>query len=110
MSTKKIDGSGEYQIMIHHYLNTLATKPGALKHSLVLKQQSRLYDIYQYHFKTKTKEYITLLQQHKNKDIEEIINALKFNATNIEIILNTSDDEIEKSSRQQLKSLNQFMN
>ena len=107
---KKIDGSGEYQLMIDHYLNTLATKPGALKHSLVLKQQPRLYDIYQSHFRTRTKEFIALLQQKKNKDVEDIINALKFNATNLEKILNTRDDEIEKSSRQQLKSLNQFMN
>ena len=107
---KKIDGSGEYQLMMSHYLNTLATKPGALKHSLVLKQQPKLYDIYHTHFKTRTKEFIALLQKNKNKDIEGIISALKFNATNIENILSIRDDEIENSSRQQLKSLNQFMN
>lgn len=107
---KKIDGSGEYQLMMSHYLNTLATKPGALKHSLVLKQQPKLYDIYHTHFKTRTKEFIALLQKNKNKDIEGIISALKFNATNIENILSARDDEIENSSRQQLKSLNQFMN
>ncbi len=107
---KKIDGSGAYQLMMSHYLNTLATKPGALKHSLVLKQQPKLFDIYHTYFKTRTKEFIALLQQNKDKDIETIIQALKFNATNIENILNSRDDEIEDSSRQQLKSLNQFMN
>ena len=107
---KKIDGIGEYQLMMSHYLNTLATKPGALKHSLVLKQQPKLYDIYHTYFKTRTKEFIALLQKNKNEDIESIIESLKFNAVNVETALSKRDDEIVNTSREQLKSLNQFMN
>ncbi len=33
---KKIDGSGEYQLMLSHYIKILTTKPGALRNSLVL--------------------------------------------------------------------------
>ena len=107
---KKIDGSGEYQLMMSHYLNTLATKPGALKHSVVLKQQPKLHDIYHTYFKSRTKEFIALLQKNKNKDIESIIESLKFNMINVETVPNKRDDEILNSSREQLKSLNQFMN
>lgn len=107
---KKIDGSGEYQLMMTHYLNTLQSKPKALKHSLVLKQHPKLYTIYHTYFKTRTKEFIALLQKNQNEDIDTIIKILKFNGTNVDILIKNQEDEIENSSRQQLKALNQFMN
>lgn len=107
---KKIDGSGNYQLVMSHYLKTLTTKPGALKHSLVLKQHPDLQDIYQQHFKTRTKDFIALLQKHSDKDIHEVVEILKYQGSHPESIKAIRHDTIEDKSRQQLKTLNQLMN
>ena len=107
---KKIDGSGEYQLEMNHYLKTFAMKPGALKHSLVLKQQPELHSIYQSHFRTRSKEFIAILLEYKEYSIEKIIEILKFKGTTLENITYSRNESIEESSRSQLKSLNQFMN
>lgn len=107
---KKIDGSGNYQLVLWHYLKTLTTKPGALKHSLLLKQYPELQDIYQQHFKTRTKEFIVLLQENSNSEIKELIEILKYQGTSKNSVTSVRCDVIEDKSRAQLKSLNQLMN
>jgi transposase len=107
---KKIDGSQQYQLVLSHYLNTLATKPGALKHSLLLKQQPELYDIYHLHFKTRAKEFIDILQANKHASLEELINILRYRSQDYAQVLSQRDDEIQNQSRKQLQSINQLMN
>lgn len=107
---KKIDGSDKYQLVMSHYLKTFATKPGALKNSLVLKQQPQLYDIYHTHFKARTKEFIALLQKHSNRSLCELMELLKYNGTQRQSITSKAKDSIEDMSRIQLKSINQLMN
>lgn len=107
---KKIDGSGNYQLVMSHYLKTLTTKPGALKHSLVLKQHPELQSIYQDHFKTRSKEFIAILQKHCDLPIDEIINIIKFKGSTKEEVISPRFDEIEDHARLQLKKMNQLMN
>lgn len=107
---KKIDGSGNYQLVMSHYLKTLTKKPGALKHSLVLKQTPELLSIYQEHFKTRSKEFIALLQKHSDKSVNDIIEILRYNGNYKENVESSHIDIIEDQSRSQLKKLNQFMN
>ncbi|HRN46205.1 MAG TPA: hypothetical protein PLH20_15775, partial [Flavobacterium sp.] len=107
---KKIDGSGHYQLVMSHYLKTLTSKPGALKHSLVLKQNPQLQSIYQQYFKTRSKEFIALLQKHCDEPLDTVIDILKYKGTNKNEIMTSRFDHIEDQSRSQLKKLNQFMN
>ena len=107
---KKIDGSGEYQLMLSHYIKTLTTKPGALRNSLVLKQQPELYNIYHLHFKSRPKEFIALIQNNQEKNVDDLIKILKDNGSATEEIRTNRQDIIEDASRSQLISLNQFMN
>ena len=107
---KKIDGSGHYQLVMSHYLKTLTSKPGALKHSLVLKQNPQLQSIYHQYFKTRSKEFIALLQKHSDEPLDTVIDILKYKGTNKNEIMTSRFDHIEDQSRSQLKKLNQFMN
>lgn len=105
---KKIDGYGGYQLILLHYLNTLRKKPGALKHSSVLKKYPELKSIYQEYYKRKPKEFIELLIRHKEKKMEEILIELKAGPIeNIEI-RSTLNEEITEHSQSQLQKINQL--
>lgn len=106
---KKIDGSKNYQLVLSHYLKTFNTKPKALKHSLVLKQNPQLQNIYQQHFKTRTKEFIALLQNNSDKSMSEVIEVLKYQGANPLEVTTNRCDVIEDKSREQLKMINQLM-
>lgn len=73
---KKIDGIGQYQLELQHYLKTLRNKPGALKHSLALKQCPQLLSIYQNHFKQNDREFIEILLKNTDKQISELPSVL----------------------------------
>lgn len=62
----KKDGTGEYSINIHHYIDTLLKKPKALKNSYALKQAPAiLQSIFNQYFSTKPREFLHFL---KNTD------------------------------------------
>lgn len=106
---KKIDGSQNYQLVLSHYLNTLTQKPGALKHSLVLKQYPELYDIYHTYFRTRTKEFIAILQNHSKKELSEILEILKYRNENPQTLTNEQSDIIQDHAREQLKRITELM-
>lgn len=107
---KKIDGYGLYQLSIDHYIDTLSCKPGALKHSLVLKQHPELLAIYRQHYNTRPKEFITILQQNRKLDHLELISILKYGDNNLSKRNAKRSDSIQDQSRKQLQQINQFMN
>lgn len=74
---KKIDGANDISIDIHHYLNTFAKKPGALRNSLALKSLPQLKAIYDTYFSRNPKEFIEIIQQNSDKNIDELLNILK---------------------------------
>nr|WP_281350151.1 IS21 family transposase [Alkalibaculum sporogenes] len=74
---KKIDGTNEISIDINHYLNTFAKKPGALRNSLALKSIPQLKSIYDTYFNKNPREFIELIQNNKDKNIEELVEILQ---------------------------------
>ncbi len=107
---KKIDGSQHYQLVLTHYLKTLTTKPGALTHSLVLKQHPDLFDIYHRYFKTRTKEFIEILQKNKDSTPQQLIETLMFRSEKLSDVISTREDMILEQSRKQLLKINQLLN
>ena len=70
---KKIDGFGQAQVDIFHYLDTLARKPGALKNSTALKGRAELKTIYDKYFTKRTKEFIDILRNNSEKEYAVLI-------------------------------------
>lgn len=83
---KKIDGHNEISIEIKHYLNSLSKKPGAVKNSHALKSIPKLKAIYDNNFSRNPKKFIELIQENKEKPIEDILLILKqYNKSPIDI-------------------------
>jgi len=73
---KKIDGANEISIDLNHYLNTFAKKPGALRNSLALKSIPQLKSIYDTYFNKNPRQFIELIQNNREKNVEELIEVL----------------------------------
>lgn len=78
---QKIEGSHQYQLDIYHYLKTLMRKPGALKHSLVLKHSPDLKALYDLHYKEKPREFLARLDQCRSLSRDQLIEGLSQNTT-----------------------------
>ena len=77
---KKIEGSHQYQLDIYHYLKTLMKKPGALKHSLVLKHSPDLKAHYALYYKENPREFLDKLDQYQALPKEQLMEQLSQNA------------------------------
>lgn len=77
---KKIEGSHQYQLDIYHYLKTLMKKPGALKHSLVLKYSPDLKAHYALYYKENPREFLDKLDQYQALPKEQLMEQLSQNA------------------------------
>ena len=78
---RKCYGNQQWSIDIVHYCQTLKRKPGALVHSVALKQaDSRLQRIYQTYYLKKEKAFVELLlfcQEYSIETIEKAITTLE---------------------------------
>jgi transposase len=78
---RKCYGNQQWSIDIGHYCRTFKRKPGALSHSVALKQaDKRLQHIYQAYYINKEKSFIDLLlfsQECSIEKIEQAITTLK---------------------------------
>ena len=72
LETDRLQGKGKTHIEISHYLHALSRKPGALRNSLALKSNPELKNIFDKYYKSKPKDFIVLLRQNPDKDIEEL--------------------------------------
>jgi len=110
---KKIDGENEISIDIMHYLKTLNRKPGAIKNSYALKSIPELKTIYDNYFTSKPRKFIEILQQNKNKSINEIIIELKsYNKKQSDILIDSNGIDpnvIEMISKNQVAKYNQII-
>jgi len=72
--TKRVlKGRNQYQIDINHYLETLKKKPGAITHSLALKQAKPwLQKLFHDYYAQKPREFITLLEIIQKNSIHEV--------------------------------------
>lgn len=127
----KLLGSGRWSMDIHHYLNTLKKKPGALPNSMVLQQaESKIKKLYQNHFITNEKEFVELLlfMQGSHISIKEIelavgkllsidprdisLEKIKLLCTNNQSFKDThrnNVDEIYKHAKNMLSIHNKFL-
>jgi Transposase and inactivated derivatives len=80
--TKRIVGRNQYQIDINHYLKTLKKKPGAIAHSLALKQANPwLQSTFNKYYNTNPRGFITFLELINVYSIEVVkqaVNHLEF--------------------------------
>lgn len=74
---KKGDELFGYVIDITHYLNTFLKKPGAIKHSSALKQIPKLEFIYKTYYNDNPNEFVLLLKEYQNLQIDELVEVLK---------------------------------
>lgn len=85
---KKIDGTNSYSLNIHHYLKTLYKKPGAVAHSLALRQASEeIVSIYTKKYKENPKGFIEYLFGNNEKS--------------------TNENDVESTALQQLCQINE---
>lgn len=66
---KKIEGQGQYQLQLNHYLKTLKKKPGALRNSLALKQYPALLEIFHKYYKNRARDFIEILKNNADKEV-----------------------------------------
>jgi len=76
-----LKGRNQYQIDINHYLETLKKKPGAITHSLALKQAKPwLQDVFHNYYAQSPRNFITLLemiQKNSLHDVQVAVEKLK---------------------------------
>lgn len=106
---QKIDGEKKISADIRHYLKTLSRKPGALKNSYVLKSNPTLKTIYYKYYTQKTKEFIQIIQENKEKSDKEIEKIL------IETVGKNPEKSVEQNklnalARSQTSMYNNIMN
>ena len=78
---ERLIGRHQYHIDIHHYLATLKKKPGAIAHSLALKQATPwLQNIFQTYYNTNPRDFIyllTIIEQNSLETVQFAIESLK---------------------------------
>ena len=74
---KKKMGFGEASVEIHHYLDTLTRKPGAIKNSVALKSKKELKELFDIYFTGREKEFIEILKENTCLPYPELIIAVK---------------------------------
>jgi len=78
LKVDRIRGRNEYKIDISHYLNTLKKKPGAIAHSLALKQAAPwLQEVFHLYYGSKAREYILLLELINEFGLQAVQVAVK---------------------------------
>jgi transposase len=68
---------GDMVLDIMHYLHTLIRKPGALRNATALSANAKLKAIFDEMYSENPREFVEILHANKDRDIEQIINALK---------------------------------
>lgn len=107
---KKVDGFNEMVVDIHHYLDTFQRKPQALKNSLALKSIAELKTIYDEHFTTRTREFIEILKNNQDKDVNELLEIYTKAAKYHIISFNVMEDNVSKRSKEQIIEMSKIFN
>lgn len=101
---KKVDGFGEMQINIFHYLDTLAKKPGAVKNSKALKSKAELKTIYDTYFTKRTKEFIDILKENQELSYEALQEILISRGKTAVVYESSPPKTIEENITRQTKT------
>ena len=77
--TQRILGRNQYKIDIQHYLGTMKKKPGAIAHSLALKQATPwLQQIFHQHYTTNPKDFIYFLELIQDHSLNKVKFATEY--------------------------------
>jgi hypothetical protein len=68
---------GDMVLDIMHYLHTLTRKPGALRNATALSANAELKAVFDEMYSENPREFVEILYANKDKDINQIIDALK---------------------------------
>lgn len=104
----KKDGYSEYIIDIMHYLRTFNSKPGALKNSTALVNNTDLKTIFDKYYTTQPKLFITLITDNKHKS-REILNELLLDNSSIKAKSSIIEDNIISAANTQINYYNQLL-
>lgn len=105
-SHKKKVGKDEYSIDILHFTSTFLKKPGALKHSLALKQAPRIIQtLFHKYFTTNIPKFITLIKSLNVYELQELLNQLDSHPTHKYLASNKVSETIEIVSINQLQEI-----
>ena len=110
-SHRKKEGFHEVSIDINHYLTTLLRKPGALRNSLALKSKMELKTLFDKYYIGREREFISILIDNKEKDMEEVKDALILRVCTKAATALSIEDNIIAQTKLQLQELSSlFMN
>jgi transposase len=71
-------GHGEYSLHIDHYLKTLKRKPGAIRHSKLLRTlDEKIQQLFEMHYVDCPKEFLPILEIIRDSSPEAVIYALE---------------------------------
>ena len=105
-SHNRIVGKNKTCIDIKHYLNTFLKKPGALANSSALNSVPKLKELFNTYFKANPREFISILYNHKDLSIEEIIAYIKANYSfSQNNTSNTTNDWVVSAVQEQLSTI-----
>jgi hypothetical protein len=71
-------GHGEYSLHIDHYLKTLKRKPGAIRHSKLLRTlDEKIQQLFEMHYVDCPKEFLPILEIIRDSSPEAVVYALE---------------------------------
>lgn len=76
-SHPRLNGIGQYQVELIHYLDTLKRKPKAVEHSLVLTKLPKLRHCFLQFYKQQPKRFLQLLEENQALPMDTLIQYLE---------------------------------
>jgi len=71
-------GRGEYSLQTGHYLKTLGRKPGAIRHSKILRSlDQEILKLFEMHYIDKPKEFLPILELIRDSSPDAVVYALE---------------------------------
>ena len=106
---RRLCGQEVYSVDIFHYLNTLATKPGAVKNSVALRSKARLKEVFEQRYVNRPKDFIFALEQLKGRPIDEIALILEDDHTtpvvSSDVFMGNIAESIKYNTQRQLAAV-----
>ena len=106
---RRLCGQEVYSVDILHYLNTLATKPGAVKNSVALRSKARLKEVFEQRYVNRPKDFIFALEQLKGRPIDEIALILEDDHTtpvvSSDVFMGNIAESIKYNTQRQLAAV-----
>ena len=108
-SHKKKEGFHEMSVEIVHYLDTLKRKPGSIKNSAALKCNQELKKLFDKHYTGREREFIGILYENRDRDIDEVLRAVTSAANPRQITpAKTIEDNVTAYTRGQMAELSRL--